>query len=181
MPFYEFEGKRPSVAATAFVHPLAVVIGDVVIGDNCYIGPGACLRADFGRIVIDEGANVQECCVIHSMPDAIVTVGPDCHVGHGAVLHGPTLRRHVTVGMGAIIMDGAEVGEDCMVAAGSVITSNTVVPAGKTVMGIPAKVVGDVQPRVLEMSWWGTRLYQTLPERYRSTLREVSPHEVQRE
>lgn len=180
MAYYEFEGKRPSVAAGSYVHPLAAIIGDVTIGANCYIGPGACLRADFGKIVIGDGSNVQECCVIHSAVGAIVKIGQDCHIGHGAILHGSTLRHRVTVGMGAIIMDEAVIDDDCMVAAGSVVTSRTIVPAGKMVMGTPAKIVGDVQQHRLDLNRDGTRLYQTLPERYGSTLRELSRADVEK-
>lgn len=166
MPIYEFEGKRPKIGAGTFVHPDAVVLGDVVIGEDCYIGPGAVLRADWGWIRVGDGSNIQENCVLHAGPERGVLLEGDCHIGHGAILHDARLARHVTVGMGAIVQDGASVGEGSIVGAGCVVLANSEIPGGKIVVGIPGEVKGDVSDKRAAAAWAGTRLYQELPARY---------------
>lgn len=173
MAFYEFEGKRPEVADSAFVHPEATVIGGVVIGDGCYVGAGAVLRGDWGDIVIGPGSNVQENCVLHAPPDGVASIGPSCHIGHGAVIHGATLGRHVMVGMLAVIHDGVVIGDEALVGAGCVVLANTQVPAGKMVLGIPGKIMGDVSAEQKAAWEWGTKLYRGLPPRCKKSMRRL--------
>ena len=173
MPLYEVDGKRPRIDPSAFVHPEATVMGDVTVGAGCYIGPGARLRGDWGRIVIGDGSNVQENVVIHVQAKDGAYLAEASHIGHAAILHNCRLDRHVWVGMGAIVMDYAEIGEDCMIAVGAVVLTGTKVPAGKLVVGVPAKVIGDVSEKMREEMWEGTRLYQTIPDWYRRTLKRI--------
>jgi phenylacetic acid degradation protein len=177
MPLYTFEGRKPRICRTAYLHEAAVVIGDVTIGKNCYIGAGACLRGDWGEIVVCEGSNIQENVVIHAGPDSTTFLGPNSHVGHGAILHGCRLEEHVLVGMGAIINDGAHLGEGAVVASGALVPPGMDVPPGKLLVGVPARVVKDVDEQMQQLTWMGTRLYQTLPGRYQASLAEVSLEE----
>lgn len=173
MAFYSFEGRVPVVAPSTFVHPEATLTGEVVVGEGCYIGPGARLRGDWGRIVIGAGCNIQENCVFHVKPDQAVVLGDSCHIGHGAILHGPTLGYHVVVGMGAIIMDGAFLEDECCIAAGSLVSSGVRIPGGKLVVGSPGKIVGDISDQLERYLRWGTALYQELPASCHDSLREV--------
>jgi carbonic anhydrase/acetyltransferase-like protein (isoleucine patch superfamily) len=173
MSLYEFEGKRPCVGESSFVHPSAVLIGGVTIGENCYIGPGAVLRGDFGFIEVSDGCNVQENCVIHTFPEQTARLGRDSHIGHGAILHGAMTGENVLVGMGAILHDGVVISENCIIGSGYVIPANKVIPGGKLVVGVPGKIVGDVPPAMNKGKRRGTKLYQTLPRRYKETLRLI--------
>jgi carbonic anhydrase/acetyltransferase-like protein (isoleucine patch superfamily) len=181
MPIYEFEGRRPSVGSTTFIHPDAVLIGDVRIAGTCFIGAGAVLRADWGTIFIGEGSNVQENAVLHAPLNSSMVLGPNSHVGHGAILHACTLDEHVMVGMGAILNDGTHAGDNSVIGAGSVVPPRMEIPPGKLVMGVPARVVKDVDERMAEFTWHGTRLYQTLPERYGKTLKPLDVEECRAE
>lgn len=169
MPLYEFEGKTPSIGEGSYVHPEATLIGGVRIGKNCFIGPGARLRGDWCDIEIGDGSNVQDNCIIHARPDFTVRLGPESHVGHGSVLHGCILYKHVLVGMNAVIQDHAEIGDNCIIGSGCVIRPGMKVPAGKVVMGVPGKIVTDVTPEQEQLWKFATQLYQTLPDRYRET------------
>ncbi|MBI2862539.1 MAG: gamma carbonic anhydrase family protein [Chloroflexi bacterium] len=173
MAIYVLEDKVPRVAESAFVHPEATVIGDVVIEENCFIAPGASLRGDFGSIRVGAGSNIQDNCMLHADPGRPLILGPNSHIGHGAILHGCVLHEHVLIGMGAIILDGVEIGEGTVIGAGAVITSNVHIPPRKMVIGIPGEIVGDVSPEREERQWRGTRSYQTLPGRYGKTLRRI--------
>lgn len=173
MPIYEFENKRPRIARSAFVHPMATLVGDVVIGEDVYIGPGAVLRGDFGGIEICDGSNVQENCVIHVGPDKKAFLDRDSHVGHSAILHGPTICENVLIGMGSIIFDGVVIGKDCIIGAGTILLEGTKIEEGKIVSGSPGRVRGDVSESRKERKRWGTRLYQSLPARYRNTMKEI--------
>jgi phenylacetic acid degradation protein len=174
MPLYIFEDKKPIIGKTSFVHPDAVLIGDVRIGETCFIGAGAVLRGDWGVVIVEDGSNVQENAAIHAGPDSVTSLGKDSHVGHGAILHGCTLEGHVLVGMGAIVSDAAHVGEGAAIAAGAMVPPRMEIPPGKLVMGVPARVERDVGENMDKFIWMGTRLYQTLPERYSNTMQEVS-------
>ncbi|MCJ7745437.1 MAG: gamma carbonic anhydrase family protein [Actinobacteria bacterium] len=177
MPLYAFEGKKPRIRGTAYVHETAVVTGDVTVGENCYIGAGACLRGDWEEIVVCDGSNIQENVVIHAGPDSITFLGPNSHIGHGAILHGCRLEEHVLVGMGAIINDGAHLGEGAVIASGALVPPGMEVPAGKLLVGVPARVTKDVDEQTRQFIWMGTRLYQTLPGRYQASLLRLSPEE----
>lgn len=174
MPLYEFEGRRPAVGKTSYVHETAVVIGDVRIGETCFIGAGAILRGDYGTVVVGHGSNIQENAVIHAGPESTTTLGPNSHIGHGAILHGCVLDEHVMVGMGAIINDASHIGANCVIASGALVAPRTNIPAHKLVVGVPARVVRDTGEQMETFTWLGTRLYQTLPERYRNSLKQVS-------
>ncbi len=163
----KFEGHVPVIDPTSFVHPLAVVVGDVTIGKKVYVGPGAVIRGDWGRIVIKDGCNVQENCVIHSFPGATTVLEENAHIGHGAVLHGPHIGRNVLVGMNAVVMDGATIGPNTIVGALTLIPSEADIPGGKVVAGNPFAILKDATPEMIKWKTRGTELYQTLPERYR--------------
>ncbi|MHC4107029.1 MAG: acyltransferase [Planctomycetota bacterium] len=175
MPYYEFEGIRPVVDPTAYVHPDAVLIGDVIIGPRCFVGPGASLRGDIGRLTVKAGANVQDNCVLHTFPGRDVLVEEDGHIGHGAVLHGCTVRRGALIGIRAVVMDDAEIGEESLVAAMAFVKAKTIVPPRTLVAGVPAKVVRSLEPDEVDWKSRGTEIYQHLAERYRATARAVEP------
>jgi phenylacetic acid degradation protein len=180
MPFYAFGEREPRVHPRAYVHPMAVVLGDVELGENCYVGPGAVLRADWGSIRVGAGSNLQENCVVHVRPDQEVILGVDCHVGHGSIIHGALVEDRVLVGMGAILMDGVRVGMESIVGAGAVLKEGFQVPPRSIVAGVPAKVVGQVTEQLMERKKWGTALYQSLPKLYKEQLREIPPGSLRR-
>ena len=173
MPAYEFEGVRPVVDPTAFVHPEAVLIGDVHVGPGCLVGPGASLRGDIGRIVMHEGSNVQDNCIIHARPGYVVRLGPSSHIGHGAVLHGVVLGEHVLVGMNAVVQDDVEIGDGCVVGSGCVIKPRMNIPERKLVMGVPGEIVGDVSEQQEQLWTMATKFYQELPGRYMGTAKPM--------
>jgi phenylacetic acid degradation protein len=157
------------------VHPTAVLIGDVVVGPGCYVGPCASLRGDFGRIVLKAGANVQDTCVLHSFPGGSAVVEEDGHIGHGAVLHGCVVRRGALVGMNAVIMDNAEIGEQAMVAACAFVPAGTKVPARSLVAGMPAKVKRQLTQDEIARKHEGTLAYQELARRCQASLLATQP------
>ncbi len=175
MPCYSFEGFVPVVDPAAFVHPTAVLIGDVIVGAGCYVGPGASLRGDFGRIILKAGSNVQDNCVMHSFPGQDAVVEENGHIGHGAVLHGCVVGRGALIGMNAVVMDGALIGEGSFVGAMSFVRAGFQVPPRTLVTGVPARIVRELQDK--EMAWKanGTQEYQELAERSRATMAECRP------
>jgi phenylacetic acid degradation protein len=175
MPVYSLEGIVPVVDPSAFVHPQAVLIGDIVIGPRCYVGPGASLRGDMGRIVMGAGSNVQDNCVLHTFPAKEVLLEEDAHIGHGAVLHGCTVRRGALVGINAIVMDDVVVGEESLVGAGSFVRAGFVVPKRTLVTGAPARVIRELKPEEIEWKAAGTREYQDLAARCLVSLKECQP------
>ncbi len=175
MPTYSLEGLTPVVDPGAFVHPQAVLIGDVLVSAGCYVGPGASLRGDFGRILIGAGSNVQDCCVLHSFPAKDTLLEEDAHIGHGAVLHGCTVRRGALIGIGAIVMDDAVVGEGAFVGAACFVPAGFAVPARTLVTGVPARIVRELKGEELAWKATGTREYQELAVRCLATLRECRP------
>ena len=164
---YEFNGHRPLVDASAFVHPQAAVTGNVVIGKNVYIGPGAAIRGDWGKIVIEDGCNVQENCTIHMFPGVVVLLKEGAHIGHGAVVHGATIGRNCLVGMNSVIMDNVELGDECVVGALCFIKAGEKIPRRSVVVGNPGKVVKEVSDEMINWKTEGTKLYQGLPEEMR--------------
>ncbi|GFO82823.1 MAG: phenylacetic acid degradation protein PaaY [Methyloceanibacter sp.] len=175
MACYEFNGYRPVVHESAFIHPLAAVTGNVIIGKDVYVAPGAAIRGDWGEIVIEDGCNVQESCTIHMFPGVTVRLRESAHIGHGAIIHGAEIGRNSLVGMNAVVMDNAVIGEECIVGALCFVPEGMEVPRRKIVVGNPAKIVKDVSDDMAEWKTAGTRLYQTLPEELRRTLQEVEP------
>jgi phenylacetic acid degradation protein len=172
---YSVDGLIPVVAAGAFVHPQAVLIGDVIVGARCYIGPCASLRGDYGRIIIGDGCNVQDSCVLHTFPARTTLLEEDAHIGHGAVLHGCTIRRGALIGIGAIVMDEAVVEEEAIVGAASFVPAGFVVPPRTLVTGVPARIVRELKPEEITWKATGTREYQELAARCLASLKECQP------
>jgi phenylacetic acid degradation protein len=175
MPCYEINGVIPVVDPTAFVHPTAIVIGDVIVGPGCYVAPGASLRGDFGRIVQKAGSNVQDCCVMHGFPGTDTVVEEDGHIGHGAVLHGCVVKKDAMVGMNAVIMDEAVIGESAIVAACAFVKAGVKVPPRSLAVGTPAKVVRTLTDEEIAWKRSGTKSYQDLTVRSLRTLKPAEP------
>lgn len=175
MPCYSIEGVIPVVDPTAYVHPTAVLIGDVIVGPDCYIGPCASLRGDFGRIVLHRGANVQDTCVVHGFPAADTVVEENGHIGHGAVLHSCVVKRDALVGMNAVVMDEAEIGEKSIVAASAFVRAGMKVPPRSLVAGVSAKVLRELSDEEIAWKLEGTLTYQDLTRRCLATMEEVAP------
>ena len=175
VPAYEIDGVVPVVRPNAFVHPTAVLIGDVIVEGECYIGPSASLRGDFGRIVVGRGSNVQDGCVLHAFPGRDLTLEPESHVGHGAILHGCTIRPRALIGMNAVVMDGAVVGHDALVAANSFVPAGTHVEPRWLVAGSPIAPVRELDEETIAWKGNGLRVYQELAARSLASLRPVSP------
>lgn len=173
MKVYAINGLVPVVHPTAYVHPSATLIGDVIIGPDCYVGPSASLRGDFGRLVLEQGANVQDTCVMHGFPDSDTVVEQDGHIGHGAVLHGCRIGRNAMVGMNTVIMDRAVIGESSIVAAMSFVKAGMEVPPCSLVMGAPARVVRVLREDELTWKNEGTAHYHALTKRCLSNMQEV--------
>jgi len=172
---YSFKGYIPVVHPSSFVHPLAAVTGNVIIGKDCYIGPGAAIRGDWGEIILEDGVNVQENCTVHMFPGKSIVLKESAHVGHGAVIHGANLGRNCLVGMNTVIMDDAEIGDECIVGAMSFIKANSVFQKRSLIVGNPAKVIKEVSDEMIQWKTKGTRLYQQLPQDCFDTLKEVEP------
>src|SRR6476620_4692614 len=162
MAFYQFNGIKPVVHPSAFVHPEATVTGHVVIGKDVYIGPGCALRGDWGKIIISDGCNVQENCTVHMFPGVTVLLKENAHIGHGAVIHGSTIGRNCLVGMNAVIMDNVELGDDCIVGALSFIKADQVIPPRSMLVGNPAKIIKEVSDEMIQWKTEGTAIYQQL-------------------
>ncbi|MAR66984.1 MAG: gamma carbonic anhydrase family protein [Crocinitomicaceae bacterium] len=172
---FEFNGFKPVVDESAFVHPLAAVTGNVFIGADVYIGPGAAIRGDWGKIVIEDGCNVQENCTIHMFPGTTVTLKKGAHIGHGAIVHGGTIGENCLVGMNAVIMDEAVIGDGSIIGALAFVPANMEVPDRKLVVGNPAKIIKDVSDDMLDWKTKGTALYQKLPAECKESLKECQP------
>ncbi|MGJ7574489.1 phenylacetic acid degradation protein PaaY [Variovorax sp. RB2P76] len=175
MPSYSIDGVIPVVDPSAYVHPTAVLIGDVIVGPRCYVGPCASLRGDFGRIVLEEGSNVQDHCCIHGFPENDTVVEVNGHIGHGAILHSCIVRRDALVGMNAVVMDEAEIGEKAIVAACAFVPAGMKVPPRSLVAGIPAKVKRELSDDEIAWKLEGTQTYQALTVRSLASLHEVAP------
>lgn len=171
---YEFKGFIPVVHPSSFIHPQAVVTGNVIIGKDVYIGPGAALRGDWGGIVIEDGCNVQENCTIHMFPGTTVLLKESAHIGHGAIIHGATIGKNALVGMNSVIMDEAVIGDECIVGALSFVKKGDY-PGRSIIAGNPAKVVKNVSDKMINWKTKGTQLYQTLPKDCHEHLKPVEP------
>jgi len=159
-PFLEY---IPVIHASSFVHPQAAVTGNVTIGKDCYIGPGAALRGDWGQIIIEDGCNVQENCTIHMFPGVTVLLKEGAHIGHGAIVHGATIGKNCLVGMNAVIMDNAQLGDESIVGALTFIKEGEIIPPRSLVVGNPGKIIKQVSDEMLQWKTQGTSLYQQLP------------------
>ncbi len=175
MAIYSYKGYKPVIHESAYVHPLAAVTGNVIIGKDVYIGPGAAIRGDWGKIVIEDGCNVQENCTIHMFPGVTVTLEKGAHVGHGAIIHGAHLGENCLIGMNAVIMDNVHIGKGCIVGALSFVKEGTQIDERKVVVGNPAKIVKDVSDEMLKWKTEGTGWYQRLPNELHETLKECEP------
>ena len=175
MACYEFNGIKPVVHPSSFIHPQATVTGNVIIGRQVYIGPGAALRGDWGRIVIEDGCNVQESCTIHMFPGITVLLQAGAHIGHGAIIHGANIGRNCLVGMNAVIMDEVELGDECIVGALAFIKGGEKIPPRSLLAGNPAKIIKEVSDEMMAWKREGTRLYQQLPQWCFDSLRPCEP------
>lgn len=171
---YSIDGITPVVDPGAYVHPSAVLIGDVIVGARCYIGPCASLRGDFGRIVVKEGANLQDSCVMHGFPGTDTIVEEDGHIGHGAILHGCVIGRNALVGMNAVVNDNASIGEGAIVAAMAFVKARMVVPPRMLVAGMPARIVRELTEQELGWKVEGTQSYQELTRRSLATMKATT-------
>lgn len=162
--FYTYKGFIPVVHPTAFVHPQAAVTGNVIIGKNVYIGPGAAIRGDWGGIVIEDGCNIQENCIIHMFPGVTVYLKESAHIGHGAIIHGASIGRNSLIGMNAVIMDKVEIGAECIIGALCFIPADTIIPDRSLVVGNPGKIIKQVSDDMIKWKTQGTKLYQKLPK-----------------
>jgi len=184
---FSFKGFRPVIHESAFIHPNATVTGNVIIGRDVYIGPGAAIRGDWGRIEIGDGCNVQENCTIHMFPGKEAVLEPSAHVGHGAIIHGARLGRNCMVGMNSVVMDGAVIGEECIIGALAFVPAEMNIPQRSLAVGNPAKVIKPVTEEMIAWKTKGTALYQTLPAACRESLvpceplREEEPDRPQQE
>ena len=175
MAIYKFKEYTPIIHPTAFVHPLAAVTGNVEIGREVYIGPGAAIRGDWGRIVISDGCNVQENCTIHMFPGVEVVLEESAHIGHGAIIHGAHIGRNSLIGMNSVIMDRVEIGEESIIGAMSFVPEGHEIPRRSLAVGNPAKVIKEVSDKMIAWKTKGTGLYQQLPADLHESLEEVEP------
>ena len=172
---YEFKRFKPVIHESSFIHPQAAVTGNVIIGKNVYIGPGAALRGDWGGIVIEDGCNVQENCTIHMFPGVTVTLKQSAHIGHGAIIHGATIGRNCLVGMNAVIMDNVVLEDECIVGALSFIREGEKIPSRSLVAGNPAKIIKQVSDEMISWKTQGTKLYQSLPKEMYESWKPCEP------
>jgi phenylacetic acid degradation protein len=172
---YKFNGYHPVIHKSSFVHKTASVIGNVTIGKNVYVGPGAAIRGDWGEIIIEDGCNVHENCVIHMFPEVTVRLKESAHIGHGAIIHGATIGKNSLIGMNAVIMDNAEVGDECIIGALCFVPAGMKILKRKVAVGNPARILKDVSDEILEWKSDGTHLYQLLPKQLYDTLEVCKP------
>ena len=161
---YQFNGYKPVIHESSFIHPQAAVTGNVIIGKNVYVGPGAAIRGDWGQVIIEDGCNVQENCTIHMFPGVTVLLKESAHIGHGAIIHGATIGKNCLVGMNAVIMDNVQLGDECIVGALTFIKADEIIPARSVVVGNPSKIVKQVTDEMITWKTEGTKLYQQLPK-----------------
>ena len=171
---YQFKKFLPIIDTSSFIHPQANVTGNVEIGKNVYVGPGAVLRGDWGKIIIEDGSNIQENCVIHMFPGTTVHISQGAHLGHGCTIHGANIGENTMIGINAVILDDAEIGNECIVGALTLIKSEMKVPNRKIIVGNPAKIIKDVSDEMLSWKTNGTKLYQQLPKDCFNSLKECT-------
>ncbi len=172
---FEFNGYKPIIHESSFIYPNATITGNVIIGKNVYIGPGAALRGDWGEIIIEDGCNVQENCTIHMFPGVTVLLKESAHIGHGAIIHGANIGKNVLVGMNAVVMDNVIVGDNSIIGALCFVPEGMIIPERKIVVGNPAKIIKDVTDEMIDWKTKGTQLYQQLPVELYATLKPCEP------
>ncbi|MFC0773811.1 acyltransferase [Terrimonas alba] len=172
---YSFKDIIPVIHESSFIHPQAAVMGNVIIGKNCYIGPGAALRGDWGKILIEDGCNVQENCTIHMFPGITVWLKENAHIGHGAIVHGAVIGRNCLVGMNSVIMDNVELGDESIVGALTLIKEGEKIPGRSIVIGNPGKIIKEVSDEMINWKTKGTELYQSLPKAMFEQFKPVEP------
>jgi phenylacetic acid degradation protein len=161
---YRYQDYIPVIHPSSFIHPQAAVTGNVIIGKNCYIGPGAALRGDWGQIILEDGCNVQENCTVHMFPGVTVLLKEGSHIGHGAIIHGAIVGRNCLVGMNSVVMDDAELGDECIIGALSLVREAEKIPARSLVVGNPGKIIKQVTDEMMAWKTEGTKIYQSLPK-----------------
>jgi carbonic anhydrase/acetyltransferase-like protein (isoleucine patch superfamily) len=175
MAVYEFNGFKPVIKESSFIHPLAAVIGNVIIGENVYVGPGAAIRGDWGQIIIEDGCNVQENCTIHMFPGTTTRLKKGAHIGHGAIIHGGTIGENCLIGMNSVVMDDVNMEEECIIGALCFVPAKMHLPKRSLAVGNPAKIIKEVSDEMIAWKTKGTALYQALPADCFKTLKECEP------
>ena len=172
---FEFNGINPVIDSSSFIHPQANVTGNVVIGKNVYVGPGAAIRGDFGKVIIKDGANVQENCTIHMFPGETVIIKEGAHLGHGCIVHGATIGNNSLIGMNSVILDNAIIGDECIVGALTLVKTEMIVADRKVIVGNPGKIINDVTEEMISWKTEGTKIYQNLPLECQKSLKVTTP------
>ena len=172
---YEFNGFKPVIKESSFIHPQANVTGNVIIGENCYIGPNCVIRGDFGQIIIEDGCNIQENCTVHMFPGTTVYLRKNAHIGHGAIIHGGEIGENCLIGMNAVVMDNVKIGKESIVGALSFVPAKMDVPERSLLVGNPAKIIKQVSDKMMQWKTEGTRLYQELAKECHDTLKPCEP------
>jgi len=178
VPIYLFEDRRPAISETAYIAPTAVIVGDVTIGESCYVGHGAILRGDYGRIVIGNASAVEEGAIVHARPGDETVIGEKVTVGHGAMIHNARIGDGATIGMRAVVSDFAVVGEGALIGEQALVRRGQEVPPGAIAVGIPARVIGEVGPDQADMMVWAKEVYVDLARRYPRALEEITREEA---
>jgi phenylacetic acid degradation protein len=174
---YEFDGFIPVIDPSSYVHKEATIIGNVIIGKNVYVGPGASIRGDWGKVSVNDGCNIQDNCTIHIFPGKNVILKENAHIGHGAIIHGATIGSNTLIGMNAVIMDDSIIGDECVIGALTFVKGESVIENRKIVVGNPAKIIGDVTDKMIKWKSKGTKLYHELPKECKINMKECKPLE----
>ena len=172
---YEFNGYKPVIDPSSFIHKESTIIGNVIIGKDVYVGPGASIRGDWGKITIKNGCNIQDNCTIHIFPGKDVVLEENAHIGHGAIIHGSYIGKNSLIGMNSVIMDDTVIGEECIIGALCFVKGEMKIPNRKIVVGNPAKIKGEVSDDMIKWKKKGTELYQNLPKECRELMKECNP------
>jgi phenylacetic acid degradation protein/carnitine operon protein CaiE len=172
---YQYKHFIPVIDESSFIHPQAAITGNVIIGKNVYVGPGAAVRGDFGKIIIEDGCNVQENCTIHMFPGVTVLLKENAHIGHGAIIHGATIGKNCLIGMNAVIMDNVILGDECVVGALSFVKADQIIPAKSLLVGNPAKIIKKVSDEMIAWKTEGTKTYQQLTKDMKTEWKECEP------
>tara|TARA_B100000809_G_scaffold31540_1_gene27458 strand:- start:7308 stop:7910 length:603 start_codon:yes stop_codon:yes gene_type:complete len=181
MAIYEFNGFKPVIDESAFIHPLAAVTGNVIIGKDVYIGPSAAIRGDFGKIIIEDGCNVQENCTVHMFPGTVTILRKGAHIGHGAIIHGGVIGKNCLIGMNSVVMDDVVMGDECIIGALCFVPAKMEIPNRSLLVGNPAKIIKQVSDEMIAWKTKGTQLYQKLAAECNETLKECEPLRVEEE